>query len=319
VVVVGLSWGNATKPQQAQWRTANCDKIVRTFYPPPLRSPMPPFYNYAPASNILAVCLGATTRKIVNPTIEKLALFKSFFPSLERTLEEGFVYRVYVGYDVGDKFFDVSGQESTIQRWFDDLFGPRRRQGLNVTLHLRKLQNEVLKPGPVFNALLKQAYDDGADFFYRVNDDSVFQTPVWATALRNFLVGFGPPYGAVGPWCPQGSVAILTHDFVHKTHLEIFEGVYYPPVFSDWYMDDWITRVYGRSRTCRLDSVRVEHRVSAHGQRYTVDYEHARHLTAEIAKGRDKIAQWMRDHGMSGDMIAKFINDTRSFSVADGR
>ena len=35
---------------------------------------------------------------------------------------------------------------------------------------------------------------------------------------------------------------ILTHDFTHRTHMLIFEH-YYPPVFSDWWMDDWISKV----------------------------------------------------------------------------
>lgn len=36
---------------------------------------------------------------------------------------------------------------------------------------------------------------------------------------------------------------MITHDFVHKTHLRIFD-TYYPPVLSDWWMDDWISHVY---------------------------------------------------------------------------
>ena len=35
--------------------------------------------------------------------------------------------------------------------------------------------------------------------------------------------------GAVGPACRQGNRRILTHDFTHKTHMEIFGGQYYPP------------------------------------------------------------------------------------------
>ena len=32
---------------------------------------------------------------------------------------------------------------------------------------------------------------------------------------------------------------MITHDFVHKTHMRVFK-TYYPPVLSDWWMDDWI-------------------------------------------------------------------------------
>ena len=33
--------------------------------------------------------------------------------------------------------------------------------------------------------------------------------------------------------CRQGNVRILTHDFVHKTHLAIFK-IHYPPILMDW-------------------------------------------------------------------------------------
>ena len=52
--------------------------------------------------------------------------------------------------------------------------------------------------------------------------------------------------GVVGPSGKRDASAtrfMITHDFVHKTHLRIFE-TYYPPVLSDWWMDDWISHVY---------------------------------------------------------------------------
>ena len=67
-----------------------------------------------------------------------------------------------------------------------------------------------------------------------MNDDTEFATP-WAQAFVNVLQGLGPPYGVVGPSCPEGNRNILTHDFTHRLHQEIFED-YYPPVLSDWFM-----------------------------------------------------------------------------------
>lgn len=67
----------------------------------------------------------------------------------------------------------------------------------------------------------------------------------------------GFPYGAVGPLCRQGNTKILTHDFTHRTHMEIFDGEYYPPQLTDWWMDDWIARTYGSSRTRQSKTVEV--------------------------------------------------------------
>ena len=46
---------------------------------------------------------------------------------------------------------------------------------------------------------------------------------------------------------------MITHDFVHKTHLRIFD-TYYPPVLSDWWMDDWISHVYPSTNANKVAS-----------------------------------------------------------------
>ena len=78
---------------------------------------------------------------------------------------------------------------------------------------------------------------------------------------------------------------------------QIFEH-YYPPIFSDWWMDDWITHVYGRERT-RRGPFRVHHRIGHQGTRYEVDQSHARRLQAELHVGRQRVERFLllRDSG----------------------
>jgi len=95
--------------------------------------------------------------------------------------------------------------------------------------------------------------------------------------------------GAVGPACKQGNRKILTHDFTHRKHMDIFEGQYYPPALSDWWMDDWISRVYGAERTLRADAVEVVHHTGKHGQRYAVDRSHAALLQGLLDAGSARI------------------------------
>ena len=134
--------------------------------------------------------------------------------------------------------------------------------------------------------------------------------------------------GVVGPTCREGNTNILTHDLVHRTHLEIFE-YYYPqapahrtraphtaravvrprgrrlcsegrglgpgarrPIFSDWWMDDWITHVYGVSRTRRGPFV-VRHRIGHQGTRYEVDQTHEARLQTELQSGRRRVERWL--------------------------
>lgn len=80
------------------------------------------------------------------------------------------------------------------------------------------------------------------DYLVRVNDDTEFLTPRWLTLAVTKLQQYDPPnVGVVGPECQAGNTMILTHDFVHATHMEIFQGYYYPTVFRNWYLDDWIS------------------------------------------------------------------------------
>jgi hypothetical protein len=159
------------------------------------------------------------------------------------------------------------------------------------------------------------AYRDGAHWIYRINDDSILDTP-WAVELTSTLKSFGPPFGAVGPWCTFGNTAILTHDMTHRTHMDIFDQ-YYPSQLNDWWMDDWITRVYGRTRTRRLANVVVIHQ-STHGTRYNVDHSHGSLVDGLIAKGKTKILDYMKQKNYPDAVIETFQADTTEFTVLAG-
>ena len=102
----------------------------------------------------------------------------------------------------------------------------------------------IVTPGHPANAAHRSAGGLGATFCYRINDDSEFLGP-WASKLSAALLNLGPPYGVVGPLvCNRGgNHRILTHDFVHRDHMAIFNRWYYPPELADWWMDAWISRV----------------------------------------------------------------------------
>ena len=161
---------------------------------------------------------------------------------------------------------------------------------------LLRYENGLRKPGPAFNFMMAAAAEDGADYLYRINDDTQFVS-AWLPDAIAALRGLSPPnVGVVGPTCHEGNTRILTHDFVHRTHLQIFEH-YYPPVLSDWWMDDWITRVYAHSGRMRRRPFLVRHRVDIHGTRYVVDYAHERALVAELASSVRRLDAYLSSHG----------------------
>ena len=121
------------------------------------------------------------------------------------------------------------------------------------------------------------------DYIVRVNDDTEFKTKEWTSLAIATLQNFNPPnVGVVAPTCNEGNTAIFTHDMVHKTHLKIFNE-YYPPAFKNWYLDDWITKVYGPKRSKKLATWIVKHHVGHHGTRYKV-IDTSKHLNRLFTK-----------------------------------
>ena len=297
-----------------RWRAHGCAAALAA--PPPVAVRAPPALCDAaatPPPPLIAVCVASTTRTMAQPAIERLALFRLLLPSLVLTLECGFRYELVLGYDAGDAFYDAEAGRAKVRAWFEShVAAPARASGLGVELALVRVENELRKPGPVFNAMARAAVARGAEYVYRVNDDTQFVN-LWARTLTRALAALEPrDVGAAGPACRQGKKSIMTHDFTHRTHMRIFNGSYYPPELSDWYMDDWISRVYGRRRTVRAPGgVEVVHHTGHHGKRYQVDQSHKRLLDGLVEDGKERIASWILAHG--GDGGADAVGLAREF------
>ena len=127
--------------------------------------------------------------------------------------------------DDDDPYFGVTANRDDVQTYFQArIAAPLKRLGVSVSLSLVAFQNDAHKPGPAFNVAAAVAYADGADFLFRLNDDTVLGER-WASALVAALVNNDPPLvGVAGPACTgnRANTDILTHDFVHRTHLDIF-------------------------------------------------------------------------------------------------
>lgn len=91
-----------------------------------------------------------------------------------------------------------------------------------------------------FNELVQAAFEKGAKYLVRINDDTWFDTSGWITLAIQTLQSFSPPdVGVVGPSCKGDSSAvrsIMTHDMTYLPHHLAIFGTYYPPVFDNWYI-----------------------------------------------------------------------------------
>ena len=129
-----------------------------------------------------------------------------------------------------------------------------------------------------------------------------------------------PPFGVIGPSSLHSQDLILTHDFVHRTHMDIFEGRYYPLEFSDWFMDDWISAVYGPLRTVLSRKVGVDHhsRLGLRGSSYEATRSNENLLAPLIKSGQQNISRWMVRHNIAKHVVTAYEEDVAAMQMLDG-
>ena len=220
----------------------------------------------------VAVGLAITTKRskplVSSPVGIKCPFFKSLLPSFCKTASKGYNYRFYLAYDAQDKHLKENSFKTTFVRAFNDYVTGHCPRNSSYSIKLVRCDHTG-KPAWAQNDAMIDAYLDDVDYYYRVNDDTVMQTSGWTEKFIHTLVkGSHPHVGVVGPFHIGGNMKILTYDFVHKTHLDIF-GFYYPRLFGDWYADRWITDVYKPNMSTKLRSVKLRHTME-NGQRYAL-------------------------------------------------
>eukprot|EP00744_Colponema_vietnamica_P007701 GILI01011055.1.p1 GENE.GILI01011055.1~~GILI01011055.1.p1 ORF type:complete len:370 (-),score=53.45 GILI01011055.1:41-1054(-) len=265
--------------------------------------PLPPAPSPAPTptpaqeSYVVAVTCPTTSRGIANPSLEpSMPIVGTLLHNVAKSAGQstGLVreVRVFVGFDEGDAFWD----NERIQADCIHLFNERIKKQYNVVTPMSltfvkcSCRNMVCSS----NCLLKKAVEGGADYIYRVNDDTAMETSHWAEKFIQTLRSYNPPnIGVVGPRCDQGKTSILTHDCIHRSHWDIF-GFHYPPAFENWYCDDWVSHVYGEARTRKLMDVSVFHAIFQ--TRYSPDYNKERGLHAEEDQARHRIEEYIKNN-----------------------
>lgn len=63
---------------------------------------------------------------------------------------------------------------------------------------------------------------------------------------------------------------------------------------SQWWIDDWISRVYGPERTIKMPDWEVFHHVAKHGTRYAVDENLKLQLEKTLERGQESIETFLK-------------------------
>ncbi len=223
-------------------------------------------------SNAISIAIGCaiTTRHITDLNArnmgQTLPVLRSLLSGFCKTASGGYEYHFYLAFDIRDQFFAKDDFQKRFTEKFEEIVDKSCSLDVTVFLHLVQCDH-VGHPAWAQNDAMMAAYLDNMEYYYRVNDDSFFNTPQWTEKFIAALREFNPPnVGVVGPDHTGGNEFILTHDFVHKTHLDVF-GFYYPRTFGQWWADDWITYLYQPDYMKKLEDVRVKH-TEERGTRY---------------------------------------------------
>ena len=240
-------------------------------------------------------CTKSTQNSKVADFIERHLL-----PSIYRTIsqKERCNYRVelILGYDHDDTYWRHEGNHH---------LSPKSDKGSVIFNNLEPIPirfvsiekdpNEDRHNRIPFNELCRAAFDYGATYIVRVNDDTEFLSVGWITAATNALASFSPRnVGVVGPNDLPLSQPFLAHDMVHApTHYSIFDS-YYPKEFDNYYVDNWISNVYGSERTRKLNNWEVFHHYRAfcgalNCERYNPSLHQKTMLEQLLTEGSDKV------------------------------
>ena len=190
-----------------------------------------------------------------------------------------------------------------------------------LKLSLHHYSNLEGAPSQVVNQLALEAFNKGFDYIYQVNDDTSMVTPNWATelivSLRNNPVQAN--FGVTGP-LDTNNDKIFTHAFVHRTHVEIFGGIF-PEAFKNWWSDDWISTVYGSTHTFHPPNVQITHNVGSKKTgdttRYEVDHAAQLVLEKELLKGHSKINQWLASKNLPALPVPNICGFAPALSLAE--
>ncbi len=247
---------------------------------PPEVYPEPPFSCVVNSSlPWIHLPLSVTSRFLRNiRRITDLPLLKYILPTFIASVEPHlFRYDIGIGVDKGDKWLDHYNRTQAIVKWWQWQWHEQWPQYCVPPLWFVAYDNSKSRNTWAVNFISQRAYEAGADYFLRVNDDTTFLQNNWSSAFVTELLSFRPipGFGVTGPFDPhQAERRIHTHSCVGRPHFDAF-GFYFPFTMANYWTDDWVTNVYAppylkksHRMMSLLDKIPIRHMLIK--QRYSV-------------------------------------------------
>jgi hypothetical protein len=203
-------------------------------------------------SSRLSICMmlpvtsrGISYNKTLGLRFSDLPLVHSFLPSLLNTIEEQYSYRLYIGYDYGDPFYDNASNWATLLKIFNSYATKGEHSRFHVQFNPRILYGIDQRITAIWNTLAAIAYNDSCDYFYPANDDLHLATSGWTTAAIRELqkCPVANNFGVVA-FRDLSACGYPTFHLTHRTHLDLHDGIYYPLPSHGAHQDPWIFSMY---------------------------------------------------------------------------
>jgi hypothetical protein len=158
------------------------------------------------------------------------SILTTFIPHFLRSIDDkdlaAFRFKIYIGYDANDRYWDFPDTMKLYQRAIHELLKDAGKLEKSVEVEYVRLPYTHGWVTFIWNRLYAHSMSAGDDYFYQVNDDLELVTTGWARSFVAFLDNTNG-FGVVGPNDQKWNCTILTQAMVSRHHWSIF-GSFYP-------------------------------------------------------------------------------------------
>ena len=188
----------------------------------------------------IAILIPCTSNKRNYTSYCKTDLYDKFIKSFLSTYEHKYNYKLFIGIDEDDKFYQDKGVQDNFNRFMSVM--------KNVDIQFYSFDTSFKGDvGKIWTNLYKYAIDENYDYFLQVGDDVVLLHQLWVTECieelqKTFNIGVVglTDYGRKR-YNPNDT--LITQAFVSRSHYKIF-GFLFPPELKSWYIDNYIGDIY---------------------------------------------------------------------------
>ena len=191
------------------------------------------------SNDAVKICIGVplTSKGTDMDSVSSSPFWAIFFDSFMNSIDwkaNTFIFRIYLGFDMGDPLYDTGDAWQDIRIEFKKRVTFRLQEQLlkedeiervlEHSLSLKMMHFKDLRgaPSQIVSQLMLQGFHDKFDYFYQVNDDTSIVTGGWPAVFINALKMnvLVANLGVTGP-SDSNNERIFTHSFVHRTHIEV--------------------------------------------------------------------------------------------------